>query len=300
MKRNWQANLSLIFVIVFVALTFAMGAKQYNHTREKIIANLNEALRETVKMHANNWLCRDTIQSYARLQQQIGTAVTVHAYDQVFSEALADERFKRNAGIQICVIRMSHQGPDKMETDETDNGYIMSDTLMLMNSAKVADAALSLRGFVYCPFINVMKMTDMTAPGILLLIAFLFAGFHIYIKSKSKEEVNTQNAGFTDEHLVSFGGLSLCTIDHCIYDTGNRRLNLTPMEYSLMEMFYRTSSHFLLKKDICDRLWPGKDNADETLYALIRRLKQTLSEHSSIKISVVRGRAYQLEINEID
>jgi hypothetical protein len=293
MKRNWPAILSLSFVCIFVMLSFGIGIKQYNHTRETIIANLNAALREAVKMHANNWLCRDTIQSYAKLQQQMGTAVTVHAYDNVFAEALPENRFKRNAGIQICVMKMNLQGHNEMTTtDEADNGYIMSDTLILMNSAKVSDAALSLRGYIYCPFMNVMKMADMRVPSILLVFALIAGICYLFAIKKGQKKATVND---TDSHLITFGDLSLSTDDSCIYDQNSQRLSLTPMEYSLMEMFYTSSSHFLLKKDICNALWPGKDQADETLYALIRRLKQTLAEHSGMKISAIRGRAYQLE-----
>lgn len=286
MKRNRAADISLMFVIAFVVISFAVGAKQYNHTQEMIIANLNQALREAAKEHANNWLCRDTIQSYARLQKQMGMAVTLHAYDDVFIKALPEKRFKRNAGIQISVLRMDTHGVREETVADNDEGFIMSDTLILVNSAKVADAALSLRGYVYCPFVNVLKMTDMTVPVILFVMALCFSGLFFYLKQTDNPIV---------PHLITFGDLSFCTDDNCIYDLDSHRLSLTPMEFRLLEMFYRSSSHFLLKKDICDSLWPGKDNADETLYALVRRLKQTLAEHSRMKISAVRGRAYQLE-----
>lgn len=68
------------------------------------------------------------------------------------------------------------------------------------------------------------------------------------------------------------------------------------MQYTLMEMFYLSSSHLLFKSDICQSLWPGKDNADETLYTLIRRLKPIVEDNSNLRITTDRGRAYGLEI----
>lgn len=65
---------------------------------------------------------------------------------------------------------------------------------------------------------------------------------------------------------------------------------------TLMEMFYLSSSHLLFKSDICQSLWPGKDNADETLYTLIRRLKPIVEDNSNLRITTDRGRAYGLEI----
>lgn len=296
MRHHYAANISLTAVCLFVALSFLTGAKQYNDTRAAIVADLNQALREAVKQHADQWLCRDTIQSYTLLQKRMGTGVTLRTTDNVFAEALPEEIFRRNAGICVNVLPTGGAGGRSVAINENESEYIMSDTLMLMNSAKAAGAALSLRGFVYCPFVSVLKMTDLTSSVALFVAALCFGGLYFYFCRKEKGHETEQKGTAEEAHrLITFGDLSLSTDDSCIYDSGNRRLNLTPMEYSLMEMFYLSSSHFLLKKDICAALWPGKDNADETLYALVRRLKHTLSAHSSIQISAVRGRAYQLD-----
>ena len=63
-----------------------------------------------------------------------------------------------------------------------------------------------------------------------------------------------------------------------------------------MEMFFRSESHLLTKADICDALWPKKDDANDTLYTLIRRLKPIIEEHSDLKIESDRGRSYELKI----
>ena len=41
--------------------------------------------------------------------------------------------------------------------------------------------------------------------------------------------------------------------------------HLTPMQRQLMEMFVASGSHRLSKHEICDALWPKKDDASETL-----------------------------------
>ena len=64
----------------------------------------------------------------------------------------------------------------------------------------------------------------------------------------------------------------------------------------LMEMFFRSPSHLLTKTEICDALWPRKDDASETLYSLIRRLKTVVEARSDLKIESERGRAYELKI----
>lgn len=71
--------------------------------------------------------------------------------------------------------------------------------------------------------------------------------------------------------------------------------HLTPMQRQLMEMFVASDSHRLSKHEICDVLWPKKDDASETLYALISRLKRELDKTSNYDIISDRGRAYVLK-----
>ena len=71
--------------------------------------------------------------------------------------------------------------------------------------------------------------------------------------------------------------------------------HLTPMQRQLMEMFVASDSHSLSKHEICNALWPKKDDASETLYALISRLKRELDKTSNYDIISDRGRAYALK-----
>lgn len=71
--------------------------------------------------------------------------------------------------------------------------------------------------------------------------------------------------------------------------------HLTPMQRQLMEMFVASDSHSLSKHEICNALWPKKDDASETLYALISRLKRELDKTSNYDITSDRGRAYILK-----
>lgn len=72
-------------------------------------------------------------------------------------------------------------------------------------------------------------------------------------------------------------------------------LHLTPMQQQLMEMFFAAPSHRLTKQEICQALWPKKENADETLYTLMRRLKRAIGPCSTLQIESDRGRAYELK-----
>jgi len=54
----------------------------------------------------------------------------------------------------------------------------------------------------------------------------------------------------------------------------------------------------LSKQALCQALWPGKPDASETLYTLVRRTKQALEADGHVHIRSVRGRAYQIDIED--
>ena len=91
-----------------------------------------------------------------------------------------------------------------------------------------------------------------------------------------------------------FGGLALQ--EGNFVDAKGCVVRLTPMQQQLMEMLWQSPSHKLSKTEICDALWPKKEDASETLYTLVRRLKPIIEEHSNLKIEGDRGRAYGLTI----
>lgn len=71
-------------------------------------------------------------------------------------------------------------------------------------------------------------------------------------------------------------------------------LHLTPMQEQLMDMFLKAPDHRLTKQEICDAFWPHKDNAAETLYTTIRRLRNELEAASGWEIVSERGKSYEL------
>lgn len=50
------------------------------------------------------------------------------------------------------------------------------------------------------------------------------------------------------------------------------------------------------KQSICQVLWPGKPDASETLYTLVRRTKQALEREGRYAISSERGRSYRIDV----
>ena len=94
--------------------------------------------------------------------------------------------------------------------------------------------------------------------------------------------------------LGMYGGLALQ--EGRFVDAKGCVVKLTPMQQQLMEMFFQSPAHSLTKAEICAALWPGKPDASETLYTLIRRLKPVIEQHSKLRIESDRSKAYRLEI----
>lgn len=84
------------------------------------------------------------------------------------------------------------------------------------------------------------------------------------------------------------------TDDGVLLDREGCELHLTPMQRQLIQLFQAAPRHELSKETICDALWPRKDDASETLYALISRLKAVVEPHTDLRIVTDRGRAYRL------
>ncbi len=97
--------------------------------------------------------------------------------------------------------------------------------------------------------------------------------------------------------LGLYGGLALQ--EGRFIDAKGCEVKLTPMQQQLMELLWLSPSHQLSKAEICAALWPGKPDASETLYTLIKRLKPVVERHSSLRIASDRSKAYRLITDEM-
>ena len=72
-------------------------------------------------------------------------------------------------------------------------------------------------------------------------------------------------------------------------------MHMTPMQERLVQMFLSSPRRELTKQEICSELRPGKPDASETLYTLIRRTKQALEAQTRYRIESRRGKSYFLK-----
>ena len=137
-----------------------------------------------------------------------------------------------------------------------------------------------------CDFSTVLMLSDQRASASLMLVGLLWLiGSTVYIR-RHKPELIVQG--------ITYGGL-IFSNDRFSNATGER-IHFTPMQHTLLEMFLKSDDHTLTKQEICDRLWPKKPDANDTLYTLIRRIKPIIEANSNLKIESDRGKSYSLEI----
>ena len=122
----------------------------------------------------------------------------------------------------------------------------------------------------------------------LTLLAVLWALF-------SARYFRKREAQMLARHFVTIGNLSFDP-ERQRFLCGSKEVKFTPMQQQVMEMFFAEDSHRLNQTDICQKLWPKKDDANETLYTLIRRLKSVVHEQTDLDIEAERGKGYQLKV----
>ena len=137
-----------------------------------------------------------------------------------------------------------------------------------------------------CDFVTIFMLSDQRASASLVVISMLWLiGSTLYVH-RHKPELIVQG--------IAYGGLIFNNDRFC--NATGERIHLTPMQHTLLEMFLKSDDHTLTKQEICDRLWPKKPDANDTLYTLIRRIKPIIEANSNLKIESDRGKSYSLEV----
>ena len=136
-----------------------------------------------------------------------------------------------------------------------------------------------------CGFMTILMLSDQRASGTLLVVGILWMMCSLWYMRRFKPEMFARG--------LSYGGIVFA--DDKFITTKGEPIHFTPMQHSLMEMFMMTESHSLSKQEICDRLWPKKPDASDTLYTLIKRVKPILEANSNLIIESDRGKSYTLK-----
>lgn len=300
MEKRLTATLSLSGVFLMLALSLSFGFHNYRAAEKRIVHDLNQALRQTVLAHSTEWINPDTLQTYHRLTELFGQCVAVESSNNEFTNALHLDPLKAKSGLIVRISRPRTALTPQEETEISPSAsYLTSDTIVWMpgvsSEAKAARPTvdLSFQGYARCSFLTIFSLADKSLPVVCLVLAALSGFFFVRYGRFDNEQ-----GACTADQRIAFGNITLSCAQACFFKEDEEKLKMTPQQYTLMEMFFRSPAHLLTRSEICDALWPGKDNADETLNTLVRRLRPLIEENSNLKITTDRGRAYVLEIKE--
>lgn len=278
-------NCKLLSVAVFLTLmltSLLAGRHNYCKARNEITADLNQALAQTLKERKDYIITQDTIRVYKQLRKTSGGQVLIAVSDERFCRYLKDKRLQQAAFITFDVVDSDFQN------NSLGDQAICSDTLIVKD--KHAGETLALKGYARLSVASILGMSDQRIPAACMISAFLWAILSwLYLRKKQEGS----------EAVTGFGGLVYSEVDQRFYTAAHTPIRFTPMQQQLMLLFWNAPSHSLTKEDICAALWPKKEDANDTLYTLIRRLKPIVEEHTNLKIVADRGRNYSLEINKI-
>lgn len=221
------------------------------------------------------------IDSYLRTETTIARdltrALTLTAQEQpvdwlstdtirTFRSHLQMGELRENAYLAFCLMDQRRQQAA---------GTVASDTLVVTDHVQA-------QGYATCSAFAIWRMSDQRLSGVLALLTLITLCMSIQKKRA------TQTA-----QIKSTKALSL-DITPLLYNKENGESLYTPLQSQLLDLLLSAPTHELTKQEICDALWPKKNNASETLYTLIHRIKPVLDQHSDLRIISNRGRSYRL------
>ncbi|MCR5130512.1 MAG: helix-turn-helix domain-containing protein [Prevotella sp.] len=206
-----------------------------------------------------------------------------------FGSYRSTERIVTNEMNRALALTMAEQKSDIIcqDTIRVFNSHLETEQLRGKAVLAVDTRHREFRCVPKCSAATIFAMSDQKPATVLWTLTLLWATFCFY----RRRQLVTLLAD-----MQQYGGLNYAVTSGTFYDAQGERVKLTPMQQQLMEMFFRSESHQLTKTEICNALWPKKDDPSDTLYTLIRRLKPVVEQHSNLKIESDRGRAYELKI----
>ena len=275
-------------ILIFIVLCFTAMATSYGSYRKaqrNIESDLQQALAKTINEKGVETMRQDSIRAYRSIARTEGEMMTIAVGDETLRRHLRNQQLGEMAFITYTVGR--ERGRWKVTFD---------------TEAK-------------CSAAMIWSLSDQRLPAwfaamALLSLALSFRDRRQLHPTTNREPSNSLEwprceGGRRSQPTNEARAESQARLGYALQEGGRQSqpitmdsfsaTHLTPMQRQLMEMFVASGSHRLSKHEICDALWPKKDDASETLYALISRLKRELDKTSSFDIISDRGRAYILK-----
>ncbi len=247
--------MALVPLLMMVASIW-VGSYRYVNAKNEMRRELNQALCHLVSTEqSRTWLC----DSLAALPD--AGVLTPANRQTAFHLSLSNASLRDTAHFSLCLLC-----PDARDRF-AEQAAVCSDTL-LWHVPQSEGMVVAIKAFANPSVAAIFRTSRPAAPlatffsSLLLLMGLLFVR-----KPQSTPQM---------------------------MPTETPALSLTPMQQQLIDLFRNAPEQTLTKDEICAVLWPKKENADDTLYTFISRLKSSLKKQSGPQIQNRRGREYML------
>ena len=253
---------SFCIFLLLVVPSFVISGINYMNTKEHILNDLNQALAKTILKEDVKEVTTDTIRTYRNF--------------------LITKELKDCAYLTHCPLN------DK-------SSALCSDTMV----CNIHERIIGLRAYANCSTAAIFGMSDQRIPSLLSLIAAVWGILSLihFLRTQKYHSIKPLSNTASTSTTVS-DTLFNPAESHTLLNITGKPVHLTPMQHQLVTLFLSKPDYQVSTTEICETLWPKKDNAKETLYTLIRRIKPVLEEQANIKIVSVKGGYYRLDTSD--
>lgn len=273
MKNNLSDNSgSTLRYGMFIPLALMIASVisscfSYSNAKQNIADDLNDAMFALANENRELWTRPDTIAAIRHMHEITHKPLIYQASDVNFrNPALKDEAYFTLALVD-----------NKNVSHKIGGNKIASDSIMLMPERAADGLAIQVQGFAACSMASVFFASDQTLPGILFSLSILSMASMLLWKRKESEKTETDLIAVSAS--PSLDGIKL-----------------TPMQRQLTRMLLEAPGMKVDKRSLCESLWGNKNNAEESLYTLVKRTKNALAQ-ANMEIVCNRGDSYELRVN---
>lgn len=246
--------------VTLLAAALFMSCFSYYEAKCDISDDLNVAMITLAREKAGMLTRQDTACAVRRLSAATGTPVMCKAS----TLSTQYEALKDNTFYSLEIV------DGEFSSTVVAHTAFVSDSIILMPAPHTDGVTMRMRGYADCSASVIFAASDQSVPGFLFILSMVSVCSILALRKK--------NAAEPMKDRISIDGL-----------------RLTPMQRRLMQMLIEAPDMRVGKYDICAALWGEKDNAEESLYTLVRRTKAAISE-AGLEIICNRGESYALDI----
>lgn len=113
-----------------------------------------------------------------------------------------------------------------------------------------------------------------------------------FVELKARVEAVCRRSSKRPSPQLESGDLKLDLSNHRAY-LGQREIELTPTEFSIMELLLRHDGQVVTRKMLCEHVWGFEwDGPTNVIEVHVTRLRKKLDRNGQSRINTVRGRGY--------